>query len=193
MRLNKILEVLGAFRSSNPTILQLYQRIDDLKELVPAIDQKVKALQEQIKEQIEEQLGDLQEQMDQRNQIDDVRTIQTAVDGLPSVDSVDRADGIENVSKKWKQLQDVLKVKVPNADMRRTSEVASRLMDRRRNNPLSEDDAKLIVALGSQYRRFTRVDTVTPEEKAEFGAAIDKVIQRVQIVGQRSSATDAAA
>jgi hypothetical protein len=209
LRLGTILRVLGEFRKSRGPMLDLYDRIDDLKtNVIPAIDTRMQALQKQIKEQIEERLQglqtqlkeqvedklvDLEDQLDQRNQIDDAKTIQTAVeDRLPALDLVERDDSTENLAKKWKQFQDLLRSKVPNADMRRIGDVATRLMDRRRNNPLSDDDVKLIVALAGQYRRYMRVDSVTAREAAEFSAAVDKAFQRVQQVGQRP-ATNAAA
>jgi hypothetical protein len=208
LRLGKIVQVLGEFRKSRGPILDLYDRIDDLKtNVLPAIDTRMRELQKQIKEQVEGplyalqtqlkdqvegKLANLEEQFDERNQIDDAKAIQTAVDRLPPLDIVERSNGLEDVTKKWKQLQDLLRSKVPGADMRRISEVATRLMDRRRNNPLAEGDAKLIVALGSQFRRFVRLESITPLESAEFIAAIDTAIQRVKQVGQRP-ATDAAA
>jgi hypothetical protein len=59
-------------------------------------------------------------------------------------------------------------------------------MDRRRNNPISLEDAKLIAAIGTQHNRFKRVSP-TDDEIAYFNAAVDRAIQKIVMVGQKGA------
>lgn len=174
-RINKILLAFQRFREASPDIAKLYLKVDEFQALVPAIEAKILELKDQI---------------EQRYELEDVKTIETAAEGrLPLLDLAGKQNVKDKVSEKWRQLQEALWDKFSNPDKRRgVSYFASKLADGRRNSPLSDDDVKLITALGAQFRRLDKVDNVETEAAAEFSVAVDRVIQRIRAVGQRPMA-----
>jgi hypothetical protein len=171
-RINKILLAFQRFREASPDIAKLYMKVDEFQALVPAIESKIL---------------ELKDQMEQRYELEDTKTIETAAEGrLPPLDLPGKQNVKENVSEKWRQLQEALWDKFSNPDKRRgVSYFASKLVDGRRNSPLSEDDVKLITALAAQFRRLDKADSVEARDAADFSAAVDRAIQRIQAVGQR--------
>jgi hypothetical protein len=184
-RLPKIAQLLIEFQRAKTPIWDLRTAVTDLQSLEPFIKEQLAALRTSIHE-AKLQLSELQEQVDQNREIDDIKVIQNVVEPTKIRDIQD-GEPIERVGKKWKEFLEVLRAKLPDADMRQVGQAAGRLMDRRRNNAITEDDAKLIAALASQYKRFARLKSFPPDELAQFLAGVEQSIQKVELVGQRTA------
>jgi hypothetical protein len=175
LRIRKIIEALGEFRRSRGPILDLYDRIDDLKSnVLPTIDQKVQALQTQIKEQIDEKLQALADQVKAGQQY--------AGDNLIEPETVDSADSPPNndwelIRSIWTDARNKLEKIIEEADGRRTRKYArlprqnykdvitALLNDGFINNSIA-DDAYFLNRQFRSLRNGKRV--ITDEIKNEF-------------------------
>jgi hypothetical protein len=184
-KLPQIIRILEQYRQNRSSIVELHSSVAGLEKLMPNLQEAARALETalpQINKQLEalhEKLAGLQDQADERSRIEEAEALQ-------AVDLENIATDHKTVQEKWREFVDVVKIKLPDADLRRVGEIGSRLMDRRRNNPISLEDAKLIAAIGTQHKRFGRVDP-TDDEVAYFNAAVDKAVQKISMVGQKSA------
>lgn len=184
-KLPQIMKILEQYRQNRSSIVELHSSVAGLEKLMPNLQAVARALDTslpQINKQLEaldEKLAALQEQADERSRIEEAEALQT-------VDLENVASDQKSVQDKWKEFVEIVKTRLPDADLRRVGEIGSRLMDRRRNNPISLEDAKLIAAIGTQHNRYKRV-APTDDELAYFNAAVDRAVEKIAMVGQKST------
>lgn len=184
-KLPQIIRILEQYRQNRSSIVELHSSVAGLERLMPNLQAAARALDTalpQINKQLEaldQKLAALQEQADERSRIEEAEALQT-------VDLENIASDQKSVQEKWREFADVVRTRLPDADLRRVGDIGTRLMDRRRNNPISLEDAKLIAAIGTQHNRFIRV-APTDDEVAYFNAAVDRAVQKIAMVGQKST------
>jgi hypothetical protein len=184
-KLPRIFDVLKQYQENKSSILELHSSVTNLEKLMPNLQEAASTLDAALPridarlEALNERLVALQEQADERSRLEEAAIYQT-------VDPKNTRNDQESIAEKWREFSEAVRAKLPDADLRSVGEIGSRLMDRRRNNPISLEDAKLIAAIGTQHNRFKRV-TPTGDEVAYFNAAVDRAVQKISKVGQRSA------